>query len=142
MCRFYYRLQGKFRRAFGETDLRHVASRRVGYGPSKAAAAQVLEHFASDARRVQEQEQEGGDGMGNEVLSIVSFHPGAFYTPNLSGHFATDEVKWDSLDLPAHLALWLAGPKSGFLRGRYMWANWDVDELLRSRTDWRLTLIS
>ncbi|KAG6358767.1 hypothetical protein INS49_012286 [Diaporthe citri] len=105
-------------------------ARRVGYGPSKAAAAQVLQHFASDARQVQGQGQVRGGGGGNEGAKIVSFHPGAFYTPTVAEHFAADEVKWDSLDLPAHFALWLAGSESGFLHGRHVWANWDVDELV------------
>lgn len=107
-------------------------ARRVGYGPSKAAAAQVLQHFASDLRQGQKQEQgRGADGADDdEGVRIFSFHPGAFYTPTVAGHFGADEIKWDSLDLPAYFALWLAGPESGFLHGRHVWANWDVDELI------------
>ena len=25
--------------------------------------------------------------------------------------------------------VWLSGPEAGFLKGKYVWANWDVDEL-------------
>ncbi|KAG6012947.1 hypothetical protein E4U41_005188, partial [Claviceps citrina] len=39
-------------------------------------------------------------------------------------------VSWEDPRLPAHFALWLAGPESGFLSGRFVWANWDVDELV------------
>ncbi|KAF4627385.1 hypothetical protein G7Y89_g10772 [Cudoniella acicularis] len=89
---------------------------RVGYGSSKGAVTQVKQHFALERE--------------SEDLKIFSFHPGAFYTPLAAQHFAKDAMKWDDLDLPAHFALWLAGPESSFLNGRYMWANWDVDELV------------
>ena len=39
-------------------------------------------------------------------------------------------MQWDDLALPGDFALWLAGPESGFLHGRHVWANWDVDELV------------
>lgn len=98
-------------------------TRRVGYGSSKAAVAQVLQHFAVE----QEQEQ-----VGNPVR-IFSFHPGAFYTPAVAQHFTKDEHKWDDLALPGDFAVWLAGPESSFLHGRHLWANWDVDELIGLR---------
>jgi NAD(P)-dependent dehydrogenase (short-subunit alcohol dehydrogenase family) len=90
---------------------------RVGYGPSKAAAAQICQHFAAENR--------AGDGFG-----IFSVHPGAFYTPGSARLFPKDIMEWDDIRLPAHFALWLAGPESGFLHGRFVWANWDVDELI------------
>lgn len=89
---------------------------RVGYGPSKAAVTQVMQHFAF--------EQESDD------VRIFSLHPGAFYTPTVAKHFAKDASNWEDINLPAHFALWLAGPESGFLHGRYVWAHWDVDELI------------
>jgi NAD(P)-dependent dehydrogenase (short-subunit alcohol dehydrogenase family) len=89
---------------------------RSGYGASKAAAAQILQCFATE--------------RDSEALRIFSFHPGAFYTPAVAEHFARDEIQWDDVELPAHFALWLAGPESGFLNGRYLWAHWDVDELI------------
>lgn len=94
------------------------SSRRVGYAASKAATAQVLQHFAWEATE-------------RNQVRIFSFHPGAFYTPAVAGHFSNDEsMMWDHLDLPGHFALWLAGPESDFLHGRFVWANWDVDELI------------
>lgn len=32
-------------------------------------------------------------------------------------------------DLPGHFLVWLASPEGEFLRGKYLWVNWDVDEL-------------
>lgn len=33
------------------------------------------------------------------------------------------------MSLPASFSLWLASPEAKFLNGKYLWANWDVDEL-------------
>ena len=33
------------------------------------------------------------------------------------------------VQLPAHFMLWLSSPEAAFLKGRLVWANWDVDEL-------------
>jgi hypothetical protein len=32
--------------------------------------------------------------------------------------------------LPGDFAVWLAGPEADFLTGRFVWAQWDVDELV------------
>ncbi len=34
-----------------------------------------------------------------------------------------------TVDLPAWFAVWLASPEAAFLNGKYVWSNWDVDEL-------------
>jgi hypothetical protein len=31
--------------------------------------------------------------------------------------------------LPGAFCVWLATPEAAFLKGRYLWANWDVEEL-------------
>jgi hypothetical protein len=31
--------------------------------------------------------------------------------------------------------VWLASPEAVFLKGRYLWANWDVDELIRRKKE-------
>ena len=33
------------------------------------------------------------------------------------------------VNLPADFMVWLASPEAGFLNGRQVWANWDVEEL-------------
>jgi len=38
------------------------------------------------------------------------------------------------VSLPAGTMLWLAGTEAEFLRGKYLWANWDMDEL-KERAD-------
>lgn len=34
------------------------------------------------------------------------------------------------MNLPGDFAVWLASPEADFLNGRYVWAQWDVDELI------------
>lgn len=33
------------------------------------------------------------------------------------------------VSLPAAFIVWLASPEASFLKGRFLWSNWDVDEL-------------
>ena len=32
-------------------------------------------------------------------------------------------------ELPGQFCVWLASPEAKFLRGKFVWVNWDVDEL-------------
>lgn len=32
--------------------------------------------------------------------------------------------------MPGDFAVWLASPEADFLNGRYVWAAWDVDDLI------------
>ncbi len=38
------------------------------------------------------------------------------------------------VNLPSHFSVWLVSDEAKFLRGRFVWANWDVEELI-SRKD-------
>ncbi|KAH8726146.1 putative NADP(+)-dependent dehydrogenase [Phaeosphaeriaceae sp. PMI808] len=89
---------------------------RAAYGASKAAMTQMMQHFAME--------------QDSDAVRIFSLHPGAFYTPASSRIYCKDAMKWEDIRLPAHFVLWLAGPQSGFLSGRFLWAQWDVDELI------------
>lgn len=41
----------------------------------------------------------------------------------------TEANCFHSVSLPAHFNVWLASPESRFLNGKFLWTNWDVDEL-------------
>ena len=41
---------------------------------------------------------------------------------------------FDIVSLPAAFHVWLASPEARFLKGKFLWANWDVDEL-KARAD-------
>lgn len=89
---------------------------RVAYGASKAAAIQLMQNFASQFQ--------------GEDVRVFSFHPGAFYTRGVAQNLPKDMMVWEDINLPADFSLWLAGPESVFLHGRFVWAHWDVDELI------------
>jgi hypothetical protein len=33
------------------------------------------------------------------------------------------------VELPAHFLVWVASDEAAFLRNKFVWANWDVEEL-------------
>lgn len=87
------------------------------YGTSKAAFTQVMQEFS---REHEEKE-----------VRFVSYHPGAIYTEMASQHFSKDIFEgWEDVVLPGQFAVWLASPEADFLNGRFVWAEWDVNELL------------
>jgi len=53
----------------------------VGYGPSKAAVNQVIQHFAQE-------------NIDSDV-TIQTFHPGVIYTEGVSGLVPKDAFEWD-----------------------------------------------
>ena len=79
----------------------------------------MLQHFAAEQ-----------DTLPERRLRIFSYHPGAFYTPSAEKNIPKDAFEWEDIRLPADFAVWLAGPQSDFLHGRWVWAHWDVDELI------------
>ncbi|KAK7954132.1 hypothetical protein PG996_015017 [Apiospora saccharicola] len=106
---------------------------RAAYGPSKAAGVQIMQAFVAEVewkQKMQQQQKGESDGEETTKTRIFSFHPGSLYTPGTAEHFAKDALEWDDIDLPAHFARWLAGPQGDFLHGRFLLAQWDVDELV------------
>lgn len=43
------------------------------------------------------------------------------------------------VELPANAMVWLCSPEADFLRGRTIWANWDVNELKEKSKEWKDT---
>lgn len=39
------------------------------------------------------------------------------------------------MSLPADFNVWLAGLEAGFLKGKYVFANWDVEEMKQRKTE-------
>lgn len=112
----------------------------AGYCSSKAAANQIVEHFAFD------------DPESN--VKFFNIHPGAVLTQLVKNSGLEDLAVWEdgklflawserSLPgeigannvsligrLPGDFSVWLASPEAEFLNGRFVWAQWDVDELI------------
>ncbi|KAF1851289.1 NAD(P)-binding protein [Cucurbitaria berberidis CBS 394.84] len=78
-------------------------------------------------------------------MSMFSVQPGAVATAmnKEAGYKPKEEGKeaqwqgdgasvldgYDDVSLPANFNVWLASPEARFLKGKFLWANWDVDEL-------------
>ena len=83
---------------------------------AKPRGVQVMQNFAAEL-----------SGKGVRVFSV---HPGSYYTPGVAANMSKDMVAWEDVVLPAHFIRWLAGSESDFLHGRFVHANWDVDEIM------------
>ncbi|KAJ5176204.1 uncharacterized protein N7482_002081 [Penicillium canariense] len=66
----------------------------------------------------------------NPNLSIFHLQPGLVDTAmsRETGGVAAFGTE-DNVSLPASFNVWLASPEARFLKGKFLWANWDVDEL-------------
>ena len=89
------------------------------YSASKLAVLKLNEFLAAE----------------NPTLRVFNVHPGIVETPmhekywnEQGGKDAAPEA--DDVALPADFTVWLATSQAEFLRGRFLWANWDVDEMV------------
>ncbi|PVH97498.1 NAD(P)-binding protein [Periconia macrospinosa] len=85
------------------------------YVASKAGGAKLTEHLAWE----------------NPHVLICNVHPGIIVTPMLE-KTARDysNLPLDTAELAAHFLVWLSQTdKTRFLHGKFVYSNWDVDEL-------------
>lgn len=73
---------------------------------------------------------------------MFTVHPGVVDTPlfrtAIAGVAEKDLPKdavLDKVALPAHFTVWLASAEAEFLRGRYVWVNWDVEEMIARKEE-------
>jgi NAD(P)-dependent dehydrogenase (short-subunit alcohol dehydrogenase family) len=91
------------------------------YGASKAALARWSELVSVD--------------VPETTARFISVHPGALKTEmgaksGLDGAFPSTDVK-----LAADFVVWTTSDEAQFLAGRFVWVNWDVDELLAAKDE-------
>ncbi|KAI1813740.1 NAD(P)-binding protein [Poronia punctata] len=70
--------------------------------------------------------------IANPKLRIYHTQPGVVITEmNLSvgGAESFEDVKTDDVSLPASFNLWLASSEAKFLNRKFLWCNWDIEEL-------------
>lgn len=84
------------------------------YATSKLALIKVIEYLAVE----------------NPSLFAAALHPGIIETTMFKKTGADPaSLPLDALELPGDFMVWLTSKEASFLNGRYVWANWDVDEL-------------
>jgi NAD(P)-dependent dehydrogenase (short-subunit alcohol dehydrogenase family) len=64
----------------------------------------------------------------NPNVVAVSLHPGSVITPITKPMF--EKFSLDTHELVGGSAVWLATEEASFMNGRYMGANWSVDDLM------------
>ncbi|KAK8131818.1 short chain dehydrogenase [Apiospora sp. TS-2023a] len=85
-----------------------------GYLVSKMALAKTVEFMSHE----------------NPEVAFYAVHPGMVDTDVFRRSGATpDMMAMDSPKLFAGFSLWLTLPEAKFLNGRFVWANWDIEEL-------------
>lgn len=85
-----------------------------GYLVAKMALVKTMEYLAHE----------------NPDVFFSAVHPGMVDTDIFRKSGATpDTLAMDSPKLAAGFSLWITLPEAKFLTGRFVWANWDVDEL-------------
>ncbi|KAL6904143.1 hypothetical protein GGI43DRAFT_399708 [Trichoderma evansii] len=105
----------------GATHLGPAAGPMSGYLTSKIATASVVEFLQAENPNIKAFNV--SPGMVKSDMSVK-----ASVKANVKEFPATD-----SPELMANFAVWLAGPDSDFLNGRFLWANWDVEELVAAK---------
>ncbi|KAF2638789.1 NAD(P)-binding protein [Massarina eburnea CBS 473.64] len=89
----------------------------IAYNVSKLACNRLIEHIAND--------------HGKDGIHAYALHPGAVVTPQTQGHEGAvwGDLLSDDEGLAGAMCVWLSKEKRGWLSGRYVSCNWDVDEL-------------
>ncbi|KAL2259506.1 hypothetical protein VTK26DRAFT_6796 [Humicola hyalothermophila] len=91
-----------------------MAQGMSSYNASKLAQVKLVEYLAFE----------------QPDIHAVAVHPGIHDTAVLAKSGAKpDQVPLDNIKLAGDFLVWLASPEAAFLKGRTVWANWDVDEL-------------
>ncbi|KAF9869265.1 hypothetical protein CkaCkLH20_13253 [Colletotrichum karsti] len=84
-----------------------------GYGASKAAVLRLAEIITDDVPALE--------------ARIISLHPGAVRSAMLTKSRLQRPLT--DVKLTADFVVWAASEKAAFLNGRFVWVNWNVDEL-------------
>ncbi|KAF2800297.1 NAD(P)-binding protein [Melanomma pulvis-pyrius CBS 109.77] len=90
----------------------------IAYNVSKLACNRLVEHVDADHRAA-------------TGVHAYALHPGAVLTPQTLNHRGEvwGALLGDDVALAGGMCVWLCREKRGWLSGRYVAANWDVDEL-------------
>ncbi|EOD43383.1 putative short-chain dehydrogenase reductase sdr protein [Neofusicoccum parvum UCRNP2] len=84
------------------------------YAGSKIGMARVVETMQAE----------------NPGLRFFNVQPGVVKTDMLIKSGAESyNMPLDEPELPGHFLVWLTSPEGEFLKGKFVWVNWDVDEL-------------
>ncbi|KAL6872879.1 hypothetical protein J3F83DRAFT_731257 [Trichoderma novae-zelandiae] len=101
----------------GAAHMGPAAGPMSGYVSSKLATASVVEFLQAE----------------NPGIRAFNVSPGLVKSDMADKANMPHMPPRDAPELMANFAVWLAGPESDFLSGRFLWANWDVEELVAAK---------
>ncbi|KAK1814736.1 hypothetical protein LTR12_010872 [Friedmanniomyces endolithicus] len=67
-------------------------------------------------------------------VHVLSMHPGVVDT-EMKRKNDMPSPHMDAVELPSHFAVWLCSQEAKFLRGKFVWSNWDVQEMIAKRNE-------
>ncbi|KAH7043759.1 hypothetical protein B0J12DRAFT_555106, partial [Macrophomina phaseolina] len=89
------------------------------YSSNKLAFTHMMQHLQAEV-----------DQLPGSPIRIHSFNPGNILSPASRKLGLTEEsANFDDESLPEGFAVWLASPAAKFLKGRFVWSSWDVEEM-------------
>ena len=88
------------------------------YAASKGGATKIIESLSVE----------------NPGIRWYNIQPGIVET-EMAGKSGMKVKEVDTPELPAHFAVWLASPEAELVKGRFLYANWDVEELKQNAQD-------
>jgi NAD(P)-dependent dehydrogenase (short-subunit alcohol dehydrogenase family) len=86
-----------------------------GYQASKLAALRIFDTLQAEHRE----------------MRVLNISPGVIATKLLDKSKAATgaELPLDTIQLAATFIVWAASPEAAYLKGRFLWANWDITEI-------------
>lgn len=98
-------------------------SKYSSYRASKLGAYKLFEYYHRE----------------NPDFFVLQFHPGVYRTPGMGPKFIDDMAKYnltyDDPVLAGDFLVWALSEDARFLNGRFVNANWDIDELMSKRAE-------
>jgi len=91
-----------------------------GYAVSKMAALSLFDGLAVE----------------NPDVRVMNIHPGVLDTVmNAKGREGGVILPFDEMSLPSNFIVWAVSPEAEFLKGKMIWSNWDVEELIAKKAE-------
>jgi NAD(P)-dependent dehydrogenase (short-subunit alcohol dehydrogenase family) len=92
------------------------------YSTSKLAATRFFEYVQAE----------------NPQIRVANIHPGVVATDmHAKSQRNGYEFPMNTIELPADFIVWAASEEAEFTKGKYLWVNWDVEEIKTKKEEFR-----
>lgn len=100
------------------------------YAAAKSAALKMFDYFGAENPDIHVVSVQPGiiaTELNADMSTNVGFDTGIVLQPLIMFVFIANN---QPVELPAHFFVWLASEEATFLKGKFVWANWDAEELI------------